>query len=861
MPPQTYSVVDPLGNKAGTVSAADVSKLPEGFSVATPQQEQRFAEQEKYGGLGGMAAAGALGLAHGATLGASTALLGRTGLRDDVRKLRQYNPLATVGGDIIGGIGSTLAGVGPAAFAARAAARAAASAGARGAGLAGRLAVGGAVEGTLVGAGEAAAQASLDDAINGEKVAANVLGGLVAGGVVGGALGGIGAGAKRLAGAVNRPGAKAMQDVGDAAFDGADKTLGRRISDGLADVSHHLTGKDRGSIRKGFALDAEGDAFRKAALDGDKLKPAFAERLANEIDAGDADWAKVSENVQKLRMKRDAVRPLMKDVDPVAAQNAGLAYFEDMLGEVDNMLLKKDTFKAKGLKELRKDIAYLKDEAIRGAGKINDGQERALHWFMATDGLKRRIGKLSKPANHPRSLGKSYKHAAAGEKLDTLYTSLQKGLEDTATWKAAGAVQKDLNSSLTSFLGGAKHVRKTLMTKYGTSAMNPWQDAWVANPEAINRFVNNMGLKRNALNEKALRESLVSRRNAARVMLDNFDLDDSARKSIQGVERTTDTILKTMDEAAGTIAAGNQMRDLSGANQTALLGLMAAGAGVPALALSPLLDPARTIRQLGALRKVANKFDGEIDKSVTKFFSNTVSTRSTQALSATSARIAQGAIRSKDTRVQFAERSKIVRELAEQLPKTEREMKAALAPISNGAPKAVDAATLTALRAIKYLNDTMPGGTFQIDPFGKRSVVSLIEAERWLKRAGAIDKPASLLHDLKDGKLSRDAVDAVKNVYPRMFMQMQMKVMEKLASLQAKGKTVSYAKRKQLGILLEIPTDGTLQPQVIAQVMDSYGAAKEKDAKSKKANRAPRPKSQALAAAYSTDTQRMEATA
>lgn len=216
-----------------TVAPADAA-LP-GYRVLSQPELEQAAAQKQYGeGLGNVAKAGAAGLARGATLGASDAVLSELG-GDDTRRalqgLRQANPITStvteIGGAVApvalsGGAAAPVAGAGAlaraggvAAGAVRAAGalpRAAAAAGSlvergvarglanlgyEGTSLAGRAAAGaaklgaaGATEGAIYGGAAAANDAVLNgDEITAEKIVAGMGDGALFGAGVGGALG------------------------------------------------------------------------------------------------------------------------------------------------------------------------------------------------------------------------------------------------------------------------------------------------------------------------------------------------------------------------------------------------------------------------------------------------------------------------------------------------------------------------------------------------------------------------------------------------------------------------------------------------------------------------------------------------
>lgn len=87
------------------------------------------------------------------------------------------------------------------------------------------------------------------------------------------------------------------------------------------------------------------------------------------------------------------------------------------------------------------------------------------------------------------------------------------------------------------------------------------------------------------------------------------------------------------------------------------------------------------------------------------------------------------------------------------------------------------------------------------------------------RRVRAIDEPATLVHDLKDGTISMAAVDAVRSVYPKLYAGMQARVLEHLGNT---PELLAYEERIRLGILFELPTDPTLRPENLALMQSFY---------------------------------------
>lgn len=208
--------------EAGTAPAEKAAELfAQGWRFRSETEDRQVALEAEYGDR--PLAAGAAGLARGATLGLSDAALAATGAvaPETLRNLEDLNPEASIGGEVVGNVAPLLLSGGaatPAALAARGAAvvgeRAAAAAGGR---ALVRLGVEGAVEGGLQGLGRAVTDAAQERApLTAQKALANT---------AEGALFGFGAGALfgGAADVVTRRGAGVADDVADEVADVIDE--------------------------------------------------------------------------------------------------------------------------------------------------------------------------------------------------------------------------------------------------------------------------------------------------------------------------------------------------------------------------------------------------------------------------------------------------------------------------------------------------------------------------------------------------------------------------------------------------------------------------------------------------------------
>jgi hypothetical protein len=200
------TMISPTGARVEVGDDEVAAALQSGYRAETVEQDvQRIADEsrsERYGGVTGKITAATMGALRGASLGLSDVAIGQLGGgdgRSDLRKLRDENPLTSLGGEIVGAIataipsgGTSLLARAPAAAAARLGARVAQTAeGASTVARVGRAVAGGATEGAIVGAGQSVSEIALSDKpLTVEQLGASLSSNMLYGSLTGGAVGG-----------------------------------------------------------------------------------------------------------------------------------------------------------------------------------------------------------------------------------------------------------------------------------------------------------------------------------------------------------------------------------------------------------------------------------------------------------------------------------------------------------------------------------------------------------------------------------------------------------------------------------------------------------------------------------------------
>ena len=108
-------------------------------------------------------------------------------------------------------------------------------------------------------------------------------------------------------------------------------------------------------------------------------------------------------------------------------------------------------------------------------------------------------------------------------------------------------------------------------------------------------------------------------------------------------------------------------------------------------------------------------------------------------------------------------------------------------------------------------------------PSARQHAPSHSEMDRFMRYAGAVDRPESVIDDLRHGRASREAIEALRAVYPSLYQRLVREVTQQLAS--DEGAPPSYQHRLQLGLLMGAPVDPTMTPSFMAMLNAGMGPA------------------------------------
>lgn len=125
------------------------------------------------------------------------------------------------------------------------------------------------------------------------------------------------------------------------------------------------------------------------------------------------------------------------------------------------------------------------------------------------------------------------------------------------------------------------------------------------------------------------------------------------------------------------------------------------------------------------------------------------------------------------------------------------------------------------LTAVQFLNSKIPKRASTEGMFSKPYQPSSLELAKFERYVQIADQPFTVFQELSQGTLTREHVEALQALYPDIYKEIRAELINNLPQYRD---TLSYERRLQLGILMNVPADSSLQPQALLQLQQSINA-------------------------------------
>lgn len=847
---------------------SDLGAVPE-----TAEEKSKRIEAEKYDSP---ALAAAAAVARGASFGVSDVVARAAGLDDELSKLKEYNPKASLAGEIAGGVGTAL--LGPGALLAKGAAG---TAKALGGGALARAA-GAALEGAAYGGGVATSKLALqkepytaEDVA--ETIASDVGMGALTGGVLSLGLTGagkvIGKGSEKIKSLISKA-------TPEGEIPGPSETMFGKVvsseSPQAADVRNaaQSLGIDSDTLPVSLTNDSElvrrGESYLadNTTLAGQRTKAKFVKLQASLEDA-------VKDGVVDGQLERSVIQGpetvktnLVNSFDEkVRPFEEGFQKFEELAGGTE-IPLKSRKAVAKNILDLDEvkinpksaaaSTAREYAEALEGIenvgqlGKLRTQVGNEIRGIQEAFGATKDINKLNalrgiydkmttmRETWLENAISRSGVPAAEGaeiavQTIDEL-RALNKGYAETKKFfrdvgEALGLGRVDSSHDLARKLDRVNDqelIRKLFNTKDKASLTFIKDNL----PEVYTTLSNNF---KSELYNRAVDKGSFSLKQFVKEMdkrglspeMQDLVLGSSQANTFRNVKKISDRIPDKLFKGSAEYLSYRGLFD------------------IPAQVINNMSDEAlyRAINLAPKLEKAIKNQDNVINGSFKNFFDKTVPLGKAAAGAAVIG-IGDRHDEKIDSIAEIASNPEL---LAERIA----ENTAGLAHADDAVQSLV---AEKAVRAVNFIASKAPMQPPPSEMFGEQTFrPSDAELAKFNLYVQAVDKPFSILEDLNHRVLMPESVEAVRVVYPVLFEKI------KTAALDAASKNkkpLSYADKIQLSMLLSMPVSASLKPEFIAAMQQGNAPAGASDGELKM-DKSVKPQDLKLAANTQSATQKL----
>lgn len=753
-------------------------------------------DEDKYGGIGGSAAAAGLGALRSATLGLSDVALTKTGLMEPetLKGYEETNPISSFTGEVGGvflptGVAGLLGKAGKAVTSGVKALKAVQTAGevsnaAKVLGATadiGAHAMGSAVEGAIYsGVGNSLHEYALGDpSLNGEKIATNFLHGFVAGGVLGGGLKAVTTLVPPAVGAARDALVKVKNTImGTGTGEGG--LIGKGLAAaGLGDVAEGWAGRINNldiDQRVKVANDASKDLntlWKNIATTlhtvNKEIRPQEVEALINtanpeKVIAGQQGvLTRMSEAVQESRRR------------PVLYQQRAIAKLDDLHSEIASGLKDQSPLniynKLKDAKSRLDDMVFTKVPTAEMEDTLNLLRpiREEINATLKNSEIFGDVG--SRLASHDEVLSGIYKFIAPGAKSAHGATDFQKAY---GTFSGKGP-----NAKWAFDAKKVETVFKRAETTRGAQEMTMLEDFYrvlQGVPDHVDSVYKNVPNPR--FFDSAQLKNIIE--NSESTMLDSY-------KKYKGAVDGSKKSLGLGDYATGAIVSRSP--------------IIAAAIGAYNIATKPL----ESMAKLAQLERVLGQTTQKINAGVNRVFEPTANTLS-KAIGPGTRIMTESHY--EDSKKELLETANNPDLLIEKLMASTKEM-------ADVAPDMTSQTQITANKALQFLTTRLPGPTDSQNPFQPTYKPSKAELSRFNNYYSVVKDPKIALDQLATGTLTPQTMETLREVYPGLLQYMQTQVLQQAANRMAKKQPIPFKSKQSMSLFLGQPLDRSFLPQNI----------------------------------------------
>ena len=659
----------------------------------------------------------------------------------------------------------------------------------------GKAGFAGMLEGSAFGLSEGVKQLTDKDIENPERVGQILAASVGLNAVLGGVVGKVVQKAPEILAKTKASATKGLQSLWK-------RKVGTEMGDGLAEV-----------IESGMSIEKRlsglGPAARKArnnVLVESKKVGEYGTKLRTALDQIEEAKQAVSTAMQGQAKKSAFAKLLPEGIDDTARANARV-YAESYKQLAESYMASAES-SGIGKASLRK-IGKEADEIL---GQIDNAS--AVDSYAMIDSLKRRVGLWKKKVE--------LKAPAFGDDLDDLYSGIRQHLEDSSIYGKAADAQKEVNLAWSDLITNDRNFNRMFMSKSGVK--DGWNESMTGDPGKIQSFLDNLGVFRKELHEEVFERQLSLVDDFAGRVNKYVELSPESAQKLKEAQKAINETKGFYKQAKEVMSDYNQYIEWSKRNQSllgdsSLLGGVVAGSvaggpmggvlgGAAGLAARTVLDPAKRIKTLHTLDNIIPTFREASRKALS------TTSKIPTAIPKPSKASVGAALRSS-----FNETVKKLRSVSTDPVKLAESISYQVGDTNQAAPDIALSAQTSTSRAIAYLHSVMPRGVLHTSLLDNDDspIVPDTEMQKFMNIFEAVNSPTSIIQSFRKGELSREAVQAVKHVYPEVYSVFVEEAIDHYSN-----KKLNYQEQIQLGVLIDQPVNRTLTTEYITRTQTIF---------------------------------------
>src|SRR6266516_4724817 len=566
------------------------------------------------------------------------------------------------------------------------------------------------------------------------------------------------------------------------------------------------SGKNPETIAELTDMSPAGKKFRQlATYDGDATREGAERALRTHVNQIEESTRNLTPEWRELKADNIAAT-VARDPESVAAQQSLAAdWLQNAKEKLDEMRSQPDIYTDRGAVKRMSNAFSRADREVSQAIESGDGADM----FKALDDLKKRIGnrQVTRAGQMLSTGGATDTAQAAREMYDDL-----KGVLEHDAWGQAGQMQASVNKAFTEWMGTKRLFDQRFLTETGKEG---WETTRGADPGKIAGFVRGLTDPAKDLDHSIIDRHLAATQNLAQSLAEAGGLTEAKQAELTAITNSVEGFQHELGTAGQAITAVNKLDQLRGGAQDgiglgALVGHAFAGFGGGALGgvLGAVANPAKMVERLALAERLAGATQAAGTGALNGLFTGlgNVAREAQAPLEQVGRLSALELFQANHDTPELAYKDRVQDLLHAEQSLPER-VTAALGAQGVQDPALALAAYASANKAIEYLKKQMPIGLYDpqsLTPRASQPVPSREEVMGYAQIWTAVMRPRGVLSNIPQGTVSGPQMDAIRNVYPRMYQWLQSEAMQRVSDADSAGHAIPLRQKDILDSLFDL---------------------------------------------------------